>query len=181
MHPQGLRPATNVTNTCDPIRRRIGSGRFHPSGHNVQVHISNLHALPLVGLVLSAGGNGAMELRRSRESCVRTSCTWWRPVRSVARCRREVRPVRRQQVEVDFVILPPDLLKTRHEKLALFLDGQSTEPRKGCERRFHPEPVGIGVSTTSSRGGDSLWLRRLRSSACGRDRLSKCFLLAHFR
>src|SRR3984957_1586570 len=83
----------------------------------------------------------------------RTSCTWWRPVRSVAACRREVRPVRRQQVELDdFVILPPDLLKTRQDKLALFLDGQSAELRKGCERHFHPEPVGIGVSTTSSRG-----------------------------
>jgi hypothetical protein len=122
---------------------------------------SNLHALPLVGRALSAGGNGAMELRRSRERCVRTSCTWWRPVRSVARCRREVRPVRRQQVEADdFVILPADLLKTRHEKLALFLDGQSTEPREGCERRFHPEPVGIHVSTTSSRG----WRFALASS-----------------
>jgi hypothetical protein len=55
----------------------------------------------------------------------------------VAACRREVRLVRRQQVEVDdFVILPLDLLKTRHDKLALFLDGQSTEPRKGCGRRF---------------------------------------------
>ena len=47
---------------------------------------------------------------------------------------------------------PPDLLKTRQDKLALFLDGQSAELRKGCERHFHPEPVGIGVSTTSSRG-----------------------------
>ena len=47
---------------------------------------------------------------------------------------------------------PPDLLKTRQDKLALFLDGQSAELRKDCERHFHPEPVGIGVSTTSSRG-----------------------------
>ena len=40
---------------------------------------------------------------------------------------------------------PPDLLKTRQDKLALFLDGQSAELRKDCERHFHPEPVGIGV------------------------------------
>lgn len=87
-------------------------------------------------------GDGTPKVSRS---CVRTSCTWWRPVRSVAACRREVRPVRRQQVEVDDFVAPPDLLKTRQDKLALFLDGQSTELRKGCERHFHPEPVGIGV------------------------------------